>query len=90
MAGFTPGLSLIPARIEHSLIYSLSHLSVDTPNREKPVISLGSLHNFGSSDFMPATFFSEGTGKILDLFEEKDLVAGCRLLSVRLSPLHKN
>ncbi len=75
----------IPAKIEHSLTWALEGLSDDVLYRKSPVISLGSLRDFGPLDFIPATFFSEGTGKILDLFEEKDFAIGSRLLSVRSS-----
>lgn len=68
-----------PGEIQHLMRGS----SFDSDDKEKPVICLGSLNITSSLDFMPATFFSEGTGKILDLFEEKDFVAGCRFLSVR-------
>ncbi len=71
-----------PGEIQHLMRCS----SLDLNNKEKPVVCLGSMREISSLDFMPTTFFSEGTGRIFDLFEEKDFVAGCRFLSVRPSP----
>ncbi len=63
------------------LHHLLSYLSSDSLyDKEKKIICLDYLDG---KNLMPTSFFSEETGKILDLFNSDDLTAECSFLLVR-------